>query len=126
MKNEFVIPYPAASKARSQWSKRFGLNGFWAGKPWQQRKKDADTWHRIVWAELAKQDIPRGKTFPYPVRIRFWFNDRLDIDNDSIYVKLTIDALKGWMIEDDNKKYVKSVEMNCHEENYILVRLERY
>lgn len=125
MNVEFTIPYPADKKMKAQWSKRFGLNAFWAGKCWQQRKKDADAWHRIVWHELTKQGIQKN-TFKHPVKIAFWFNDRLDIDNDSVFVKLTIDALKKWVIEDDSKKYVRSIELNCHEADCIRVKLERY
>jgi hypothetical protein len=36
-------------------------------------------------------------------------------------MKLTIDALKGWIIQDDSKKYVRSVELNCHDEDCIRV-----
>ena len=60
-----------------------------------------------------------------PVSIKFWFNDNLDIDNDSTYAKLIIDSLKGLLIEDDNKKYVRRIELNCHDEDCILVVIER-
>lgn len=120
---EFVIPYPPTKAGKTKWSKRFGLNAFWAGKCWQARKADADYWHKIVWSEMARQNIPK-KPFKDPVKIRFWFNDRLDIDNDSVFMKLTIDAMKGWVIQDDNKKYVQSVELNCHSEGSIHVSVE--
>lgn len=116
----FVIPYPNTKGGRAQWSKRFGLNAYYAGKAWPVRKADADYWHKLVWAELERQKVPR-KVFTEPVSIQFWFNDRLDIDNDAIYAKLTIDALKGWLIQDDSKKYVRRVELNCHDEQCILV-----
>lgn len=123
-KTVFDIPYPNTKGGKAQWSKRFGLNAYYSGKVWQARKADADYWHKVVWAELERQKIPK-KVYSDPVCIRFWFNDRLDIDNDSIYMKLTIDALKGWIIQDDSKKYVRSVELNCHDEDYILVVVER-
>lgn len=123
-KTVFEIAYPATKGGKAQWSKRFGLNAYYSGKIWQARKSDADYWHKLVWAELERQKIPK-KIYNEPVFIRFWFNDRLDIDNDSIYMKLTIDALKGWLIQDDSKKFVRRVELNCHNEDHILVVVER-
>ena len=63
--------------------------------------------------------------FNVPVGVKIWFNDRLDIDNDSTYAKLIIDSLKGLFFEDDSKKYVQRLELNCHDEDYILVAIER-
>ena len=71
-----------------------------------------------------KESIPRPVMFDKPVKIRFWFNSRLDVDNNSILVKFIIDSLKGWIIEDDSKKYVRSIEINCHTEDYILAIVE--
>ena len=121
---EFIIPYPSTKEGKAAWNKRFGLNAYYAGKHWTKRQKDAEYWHKLVWAEMERQKVKFSK-FNVPVCIRFWFNDRLDIDNDSIFCKLIIDSLKGWVIEDDNKKYVQRIELNCHNENYILVVIER-
>ena len=121
---QFKIDYPPTKAGKSYWNKRYGLNAYYSGKPWQARKRDADYWHALVRSELTKQKIPMSK-YNVPVSIKFWFNDNLDIDNDSTYAKLIIDSLKGLLIEDDNKKYVRRIELNCHDEDCILVAIER-
>ena len=121
---QFKIDYPPTKAGKSYWNKRYGLNAYYSGKPWQARKRDADYWHALVRSELTKQKIPMSK-YNVPVSIKFWFNDNLDIDNDSTYAKLIIDSLKGLLIEDDNKKYVRRIELNCHDEDCILIVIER-
>jgi len=97
----FTVPYP---RNMSAFCKRFGLNAYWSGKHWGQRKSDAEYMHRLVWTALSDQGIPR-KPFKKPVRIKFQHNDRMDIDNHAAIEKMIVDALKGWLIENDSRKY---------------------
>lgn len=113
----FDIPYPSNKAA---WSKRFGLNSFYAGKCWQARKSDADFWHRLVSAEMERQGV-RKFPFENPVILTFWFNDRLDCSNHAMYVKLIEDGLKGRVIKDDTRRYVVGIEMYFHDEDCIRV-----
>lgn len=79
MKIVFEIPYPPTKAGRTAWSKLYGLNAYWAGKHWSQRKKDAEYWHYLVRAELRRQGV-KPRVFKHPVYITFYHNDGLDID----------------------------------------------
>ena len=100
---EFRIPYPGKG-----WAKKYGMNAIYAGKHWAARKKDAEYWHMMVHSQLRKQGIAR-RLYDKPVRIIFAWNDRLDIDNHAYMGKMIVDALKGWLIADDSKRYVAEV-----------------
>ena len=116
----FEIQYPNTKGGKAQWSKRFGLNAFWAGKCWQARKTDADYWHKLVSYEMDRQDV-RKFPFKNPVILTFYFNDRLDCSNHAIYVKLIEDSMKGRVIQDDNRTWVHGVEMYFHDDDCIRV-----
>lgn len=62
-------------------------------------------------------------TFKLPVAVTFYWNDRLDIDNHAIMGKMIVDAMKGRVIEDDNRRWLKSVSHNFHDEDYIQVEI---
>lgn len=99
----FTIDYP------KNFAREYGLNAYYAGLHWSVRKKRADAWHWMVRAALKSQGI-RPRIFQKPVRITFFWDDRLDIDNHAIAAKCTVDALKGILIEDDSRRYVRAVE----------------
>ena len=102
-KVEFRIPYPP------NFSREYGLNAYYAGLHWSVRKRRADAWHWIVRAALQEYGIPFG-IFTRPVKITFYWDDRLDIDNHAIAAKCTVDALKGYLLQDDSRKYLRAVE----------------
>lgn len=119
---KFRIPYPASAAERKKWNKQYGVNAYYGGKPWQERKRDADFWHLLTVSHMNAQDV-RRIPFKRPVVITFRWNDRLDIDNHAIIAKMVLDAMKGRVIEDDTRKYVKGV---CHyfwDEDYIGVEV---
>lgn len=118
---EFKIEYPA----KNDWGKKYGLNSIYAGKHWAQRKKDSDYWHMLVKACLRNQSIKR-EVYTKPVEMSFFWNDRLDISNHAYMAKMIEDSLKGYLIVDDSKKYVRKHTHEFHNENYILVRIEEY
>lgn len=120
----FIIPYPPTKAGRSQWAREYGLNAYWAGKHWARRKQDAEYWHSMVRSELRKQGI-KPRMVAGPVELRFWFNDRLDCSNHAAMVKMTEDALKGVLIADDSRKYVKKITTAFHDENFILVEVKQ-
>jgi hypothetical protein len=121
MKVRFVIPYPSTKAGKSQWTKEYGLNAYYAGKHWSKRKRDAEFWHSLVRSELRKQLKPR--LFKEPVIVSFWWNDRLDIDNHAAMGKMIVDAMKGILIEDDTRRYVHGVGHLFHDEDCILVEV---
>ena len=47
----------------------------------------------------------------------------MDIDNHAIMGKMIVDAMKGRVIEDDNRRWLKSVSHNFHDEDYIQVEI---
>lgn len=120
---QFKIDYPPTKAGKSYWNKKFGLNAYYSGKPWQARKRDADYWHTITLAAI-RQQIERPVPFEKPVTIEAYFNDNLDASNHAAELKMIEDSLKGILIADDNRKYVKGVSMFFHNEEHILVRIK--
>lgn len=62
-----------------------------------------------------------GQPFENPVVISFYWNDRLDLDNHSMMAKMIIDAMKGSLLHDDSKRWVKSITHHWHDEETIRV-----
>lgn len=123
MVNEiFRIPYPESKAGQKQWAKDYGMNSYYAGKHWSVRKRDAEYWHWLVRAAMNEQNVRRAP-FKKPVIVIFRWNDRLDIDNHAVMGKMIVDAMKGRVIEDDNRRWVKGVCHYFHDENYIAVEV---
>ena len=72
---------------------------------------------------LNRQEV-RRTPFEKPVEISFLWNDRMDIDNHAVMGKMIIDALKGRLINDDNRRWLKGVCHYFHDEDYILVQIK--
>lgn len=119
-KETFYIPYPGN---KSAFCKQFGMNAYWAGKHWSKRKQDAQQMHETVRACLLKSRIPK-KVFERPARITFWHNDRMDIDNHAAIEKLIADAIKGWILQDDNRRFYVERVSRFWDENCIRVTVE--
>lgn len=122
-KTVLKIPYPKTAAGKRQWSREYGLNAIYSGKHWTKRQKDSQYWHALVKEQLQEQNIAK-KPFELPVRIVFSWNSRLDIDNEAYKRKLIIDALKGWVIYDDTKRYVRELGDRITSEEYIIVEIE--
>lgn len=116
------IPYPKTKAGQKQWSKEYGMNAYYAGKHWSKRKRDAEFWHMMVRSCMNSQDARRAP-FKRPVVITFHWNDRLDIDNHAIMGKMIVDAMKGRVIEDDSRRWVKGVCHYFHDGDYISVEI---
>lgn len=119
---KFKIPYPKTKAGQKQWSKDYGMNAYYAGKHWASRKKDAEFWHMMVRSYMNQQDV-RRVPFKRPVIVSFYWNDRLDIDNHGVMGKMIVDAMKGRVIEDDNRRWLKGVCHYFHDEDYIGVEI---
>ena len=98
------------------------MNAYYAGKPWQVRKRDADFWHSLTRSCMDAQGV-RRMPFKRPVVVVFHWNDRLDIDNHAVIGKMIVDALKGRVIEDDNRKWLQGVSHFYHDADYISVEV---
>jgi hypothetical protein len=121
MKVSFTIPYPNTKAGKTSWNKHYGLNAYYAGKHWFERKKDAEYWHYLVRCELRNQMPKRTVPLRSPVVITFYWNDNLDLSNHACMAKMIEDALKGIIIEDDSRKHVKGIEHYFHGEDFIRI-----
>lgn len=119
------IDYPKSAQDKKRWSREFSLNAYYAGKHYRVRQRDAQFWHRLTHAAISDAGIKHNQQpFRRPVIIRFWWNDRLDIDNHAAMGKMIVDGLKGWIIADDNRKHLASVQHFWHNEEYIKIEIE--
>lgn len=119
---KFIIPYPKSKAAMKQWTKEYGMNAYYAGKHWSKRKQDAEFWHLLTRSCMNNQDV-RRVPFKRPVIVTFHWNDRLDIDNHAVMGKMIVDAMKGRIIEDDTRRWLKGVCHYFHDEDYIGVEI---
>ena len=104
----------------------WGMNAVYSGKKhWNQRQNQANDVHLLVKAAIRKQNR-NVRLLKRPVAVRILYNSRLDIDNHGYLTKLIIDGMKGVLIEDDDRRYVKSVTQAFHAgaKDLILVEVE--
>lgn len=120
--SEFRIKYPKTKAGRTEWNRKYGLNAYYAGKHWSQRKKDAEYWHFLTRAAIHN-DIRNPVMFTKPVVIEGYFNDNLDCSNHASEMKMIEDGMKGILIQDDSRMYVKGVAMYFHDKPYILIKV---
>lgn len=89
-------------------------NKMYAGAHWSKRKGEADRVHLTVRAAFDPQLLldPEWVIFDKPVAITvtaYFKNKRVQLDASNVPAKLYEDGLIGWLIEDDNPKYVRSM-----------------
>ncbi|SBW02531.1 hypothetical protein KL86CLO1_11661 [uncultured Eubacteriales bacterium] len=119
----FTIPYPSGKKAKSAFCNRYGLNAYYAGKHWAARKTDANVLHTLTIAALNRAKIPK-KIINEPIVVTFYWDDGLDVDNHAVIGKAVVDALKGNLIADDNRKHFRRVTHDCWDGGSILVEIK--
>lgn len=118
----FTIEYPRSRDERTEWNTAYGLNAIYAGKHWKERQKDKDFWRLIVRSAMNRAKIPH-QPFDRPVTITMSWNDGLDIDNHAYMGKMIVDAMRGRLFKDDNRRYVREVRHRFHDEDCILVEV---
>ena len=80
-------------------------NTYYSGKHWAKRKKMADEKHLLVRAHLD----PNANPFEGPVAITLIATYKHHpVDSCNIMAKVYTDGLIGWVIEDDDMRYVTS------------------
>lgn len=121
----FTIPYPPAKKDKAAFCKRFGLNAYYAGKHWAQRKDDARDLHMLTEFSMKRAHI-RKQLVNYPVSVRFLWDDGLDLDNHAVLGKAIVDAMKGHILPDDNRRWVKKVSHEFWDGGEIAVEVSKY
>ena len=104
----FTIPYPTTKAAMAAWNRRYGLNAYYAGKHYQQRKRDAEALHGLARVAMKKARVKK-QMVKGPVEVRFYWDDGLDCDNHAVIGKAVVDAMKGWVLPDDNRRWVRKV-----------------
>lgn len=119
----FEIQYPQGKKGKSSWNRRFGLNAYYTGKSWPERKRDAEELHMIARAAMHRAGIT-PMVISSPVQVRFFWTDGLDIDNHAVLGKAIVDAMKGYLLADDGPKYVRKVSHEFWEGDCIRVEVE--
>lgn len=119
----FEIQYPQGKKGKSSWNRRFGLNAYYAGKSWPERKRDAEELHMIARAAMHRAGITPG-VINSPAQVRFYWADGLDIDNHAVLGKAIVDAMKGYLLADDGPKYVRKVSHEFWDGDCIRVEVE--
>lgn len=117
------IDYPKNAEGKKEWNRRYGTNAYWSGKHHAARAKDAQYWHELTWAAMAKAQC-RKHPFEKPVVITFLWNDNLDLDNHSMMAKMIVDALKPRVIANDSRKYVQGIEHYWHEHPCIKIIIQ--
>ncbi len=119
----FTIPYPPTKKGKAAFCKRFGLNAYYAGKHWAQRKQDADELHMLARSAMNRAHVKK-KPFKNLVEIRFYWDDGLDADNHAVIGKAIVDAMKKTIIENDDRRYVAKVSHEFWDGGEIVVEVE--
>lgn len=122
---QFEIPYPPSKAGKAAFCWRYGLNAYYAGKHWAQRRKDADELHALTLLCLKKARVHR-KLVSEPVEILFLWDDGLDIDNHAALGKAIVDAMKGYILPDDNHRWFRKVSHELWNGGHIRVEVRPY
>lgn len=108
-----TLPYPSQPG-------QYGMNKYYAGKHWSVRDKDAKYWHELVEYETPWNCEPLRS----PVKITYYWNDRLDLSNHAMMAKFIEDGIKGRIIQDDSRKHVIEIVHKFHNEKVIKIEVE--
>lgn len=121
----FDIPYPASKAGKAAFCRRYGLNAYYAGKHWAQRKEDAEELHALT-VLCMKQARVRRRMVPGPVKVSFMWDDGLDVDNHAALGKAIVDAMKGYILPDDNHRWFRKVTHELWDGGCIRVEVKPY
>ena len=119
-----ALKYPPG-RMKAGFCQKYGLNSLYSGKPWQQRRREAKEIHAWVRSALSQAGIPKDPA-DFPVSVEFLWDDGLDVDNHAYLGKLILDGLKGWVVADDSRRWVRRVSHGFHDGGCILVRAEPF
>ncbi len=113
------IRFELSMQINSEW----GMNRIYSGNHWNIRKSQAQQVHLMVKSAIRKQ-CKGAKLLTNPVSVRIWYNSHLDIDNHGYISKLIIDGMKGILLNDDSRRYVKELTQGFHTGDHQLVLVE--
>ena len=94
-------------------------NFYWSGVHWRKRKAERDRVHYVVRSAINPN---HAEIFTVPVDINILvFYDttgrKKQVESANIVNKPYIDALIGWYLEDDSRKYVRRVSTQSEVDN---------
>ena len=81
-------------------------NTLYGGKHWSWRSKEKNRVRLLVRAYLDVDTSPYN--VPVDIEVTAFFKNR-PLDSDNICAKLYIDALKGFLLAEDDRRYVRRV-----------------
>ena len=102
MKNRrilFEIDYPTE---KAKFLRKYSLNNFYSLPRCQQGTARRDWRSAVISAMKAYRVRKDPLNKPYEVTI-LW-DDHLDIDNHAVLAAIIVNAMKGWVIVDDDRK----------------------
>ena len=82
-------------------------NKAYAGQHWAKRKAEVERVRMAIRAEIDPETCTPFAD-PVDVVITVFFADR-PLDADNVPAKLYIDGFKGWLLVDDDRRFVRSV-----------------
>jgi hypothetical protein len=112
------------SKGKVKIKYPLSTNDFYSGRHWTFRKTQADYWHKLVKDTIEDCKINVNLKSNYPASITIYFNNKYDIDNNSAMAKLIIDGMKGLIIQDDTRKFVRVLTLRFYDEDGIKVEVD--
>ncbi len=115
---KLILPYPPNFG-------QYSTNRYYEGKHFAARNRDKDDWHALVWEQLVRMQVPK-QPVDYPVELIFSFDDRLDCSNHSMVAKMIEDALKGWVLPDDSRRWVRRIVCEFNSQKAIMVEVRRH
>ncbi len=121
----FTIPYPPTKKGKAAFCRQYGLNAYYAGKPWPVRSREAKDLHLLTELAMRKAGVPK-RMVTVPVAVRFCWDDGLDIDNHAVLGKAIVDTMKGWLLPNDSPRWVRCVTHGYWEQGCIGVWVEEF
>jgi len=100
----------------------YGMNKIYVGMHWAKRQKQAKEMHELMNYSMLAQHVPK-KLFKRPVVIDISYNSKLDIDNHGYLTKMLVDGLKGYLIQDDTRRFVIEVRQKFYDGKDILIEI---
>ena len=85
-------------------------NTYYSAPHWSTRSRLARQIHGTVRRRLMAMGIEPGTTCNRRVDIEvIGYFDQRPLDSDNVCAKIYIDALRGWLLEDDSPRWVRRV-----------------
>ena len=98
-----TIKFILALKVRAYYS----LNSIYSGRHWSRRASIAKEIHSLIRLEIKARGLKRD--IEKPCELWLYYNSKLDCSNHGFLTKCIEDGMKGLLIKDDTRKYIKGI-----------------